>query len=329
MWSTGEGTAAIIRADSAANNKLTVHHQAQIHGNEPAAGEAALGMILRLDSQYGESLLDTMNIYMIPRLSPYGAYKSQRAVAVGSSTTDPNRDFMRLKTQETQLRMVAYNLFEPEVVFDSHEYQESLQSTSHKRKDLMLCTHWMPNHSADYKDTALDLAYAAFDQITEDGLYYSWYSDSVGGMGANTGSSNTAFRSSLHILMETSGINQGLLQYERRVATHVSALTGLYAYLDANAAAVKKTVQENRMQFIENGKTYREDDIVILDATTSDHKELNIQGKMVNLYNGTLTDAVYPAYVPDVIKRSRIAPTAYVIPADASFTDTVLALMDR
>ena len=327
---TLEAAAALIRADSEKNNKLTIHHQGQIHGNEPAAGEASLGMLLRLDGEYGESLLDTMNIYVIPRLSPYGAYKSQRQVYLTSSTTtDPNRDFLRLRTAETQARMVAYNLFEPEVVFDSHEYQESLTSTSHKRKDLMLCTHWMPNHDDTYKQTALDLAYAAFDQITEDGLYYSWYSDSVGGMGANTGSSNTAFRSSLHILMETSGINQGLLQYERRVATHVSALTGLYAYLDANAAAVKKTVQENRAQYIENGKTYREDDIVVLDATTSDHEELHIQGKMVNLYNGTLTDTVYPAYVPDVINRFRIAPTAYVIPAKASFTEQVLSLMDK
>ena len=326
---TLEEAAALIRADSEKNGKLTVHHQAQIHGNEPAAGEAALGMLLRLDGAYGEGLLDTMNIYMIPRLSPYGAYKSQRAVYVNGSNVDPNRDFLRLRTAETQLRMVAYNLFEPEVVFDSHEYQESLTSTSHKRKDLMLCTHWMPNHDDTYKGIALDLANAAFDQITEDGLYYSWYSDSVGGMGANTGSSNTAFRSSLHILMETSGINQGLLQYERRVATHVSALTGLYAYLDENAAAVKETVQENRQQYIENGKTYREDDIVILDATTSDHKELNIPGKMVNLYNGTLTDTVYPAYVPDVIVRSRTAPTAYVLPAGESFTETVLSLMDK
>jgi len=325
---TLEEAAAIIRADSAANNKLTVHHQAQIHGNEPAAGEAALGMILRLDSQYGQGLLDTMNIYMIPRLSPYGAYKSQRAVAVGSSTTDPNRDFMRLKTQETQLRMYAYNLFDPEVVFDSHEYQESLQSTSHKRKDLMLCTHWVPQHSEAYQETALDLAYSAFDQITKDGLYYSWYSDSVGGMGANTGSSNTAFRSALHILMETSGINQGLLQYERRVATHISALTGLYAYLDANAADIRNIVHTDRAALVEDGKTYREDDIIILDATTSDHKELNIQGKNVNLYNGTLTDTVYPAYVPDVVKRSRVAPTAYVIPAGESYTEQVLKLAD-
>ena len=327
---TLEEAAALIRADSENNGKLTVHYQAQIHGNEPAAGEAALGMLKRLDGPYGQGLMDTMNIYVIPRLSPYGAYKSQRAVYLSSSsTTDPNRDFLRLRTAETQARMVAYNLFEPEVVLDGHEYQESLTSTSHKRKDLMLCTHWMPNHDETYQQTALDLAYAAFDQLTADGLYYSWYSDSVGGMGANTGSSNTAFRSSLHILMETSGIYQGRLQYERRVATHNSAMTGIFAYLDANAAAVKKTVHENRQQYIENGKTYREDDIVILDATTSDHKELNIQGKTVNLYDGTLTDATYPAYVPDVIVRSRVAPTAYVIPADASFTQTVLALMDK
>ena len=321
--------AALIRADSEKNNKLTVHHQAQMHGNEPAAGEAALGMLKRLDGEYGESLLDTMNIYVIPRLGPYGAYKSIRyAYYNGSNSTDPNRDFMNLNTKETQARMVAYNLFEPDVVFDSHEYQESLTSTSHNRKDLMLCTHFLPNSSEEYKETAFDLAYAAFDQITADGLYYSWYSDGVGGIGANTGSSNTAFRHTLHILMETSGINQGLLQYERRVATHVSALTGIYAYLDENAAEVKTVVQAERARIVELGKTYG-DDVVILDGATTDTPEYHIQGKSVNLYNGTLTDAEYKAYVPDTIKYSRIAPTAYVIPAGESYTDKVLDLADK
>ncbi|MBR4864061.1 MAG: hypothetical protein IKU07_05740 [Oscillospiraceae bacterium] len=326
---TLEEAAALIRADSAKNNKLTVQHQAQIHGNEPAAGEAALGMLKRLDGQYGEGLLDTMNIYVIPRLNPYGAYKSIRYVYYnGSNSTDPNRDFMNLNSAETQARMVAFNLFDPEVVLDSHEYQESLTSTSHKRKDLMLCTHYLPNSSEEFTETALDLAYSAFDQITEDGLYYSWYSDSVGGIGANTGSSNTAFRHALHVLMETSGINQGLLQYERRVATHVSALTGIYAYLDENASQVKESVRAEQSRIVELGKTYG-DDVVILDGTTTDVKELNIQGKNVNLYNGTLTDAVYPAYAPTTIKRSRVAPTAYVIPAGESYTDKVLALADK
>ena len=67
---TLEEAAALIRADSAENNKVTVHYQAQIHGNEPAAGEAALGMIKQLDGAYGDGLIDTMNIYVIPRLNP-------------------------------------------------------------------------------------------------------------------------------------------------------------------------------------------------------------------------------------------------------------------
>jgi len=331
---TLEEAAALVKA----NDKLTVHYQAQIHGNEPAAGEAALGMITRLDGTYGEGLLDSMNIYVIPRLSPYGAYKSQRAVYLTSTTTtDPNRDFLRLWTKETSLRMEAYNLFDPEVVFDGHEFQVAATSSKVQKRDMMMCTHFMPTFTQEYQDVAIDLAFAGFNQLKSDGLGYSWYTNSVNGIGANTGSSNTAYRASLHILMETDGIYRGLQNYERRVAAHASAMTGMFAYLDENAETVKTTVRAQRDIIVENGKTYKEEDFIILDGsntkedgTVSTREDLALEGQWVNLDSGTVySNSTFEAKVSDVIKRSRIAPTAYVIPAGETYTQKVLERMDK
>ena len=334
---TLEKAAALVKADNEKNGKLTVHYQAQIHGDETAAGEAALGTITRLDGAYGESVLDTMNIYVIPRLNPYGSSRGKRVTWINSSTyLDPNRDFMRLETSETQLRMYAYNLFYPEVVIDGHEWQEGITATGMRQVDLMMCSHSLPTFSQKFQDTALDLAKAAFTQLKSDGINFSWYQDSVGGIGFNTGSSNTAFHGSFHLLIETMGVNQGLQMYERRVAAHTSAQTGLFDYLDANVAEVKAVVQAQRQTIVENGKTYEEDDVVLLDVNSSDHPELHINNFVgqkiyqVNMKNGGRQEiSTYKAKYYDVIKRTRPAPTAYVLPAGESFTQGVLDLMDK
>ena len=332
---TLEEAAALIREDSEQNGKVTVHYQAQIHGDEPAAGEAALGMIKRLDGEYGETLLDNLNIYVIPRLNPYGAYKGKRVTWVKASVTaDPNRDFLSLETTETQLRMQAFNMFDPEVVFDNHEYRFNLASKAVTKRDMMICSHILPTYSQLYKDTAIDLAYAAFDQLKSDNLTYSWYSSdaqnySISSVSAGVGSGNTAFRGTMHILMETLGNNYGTNLYERRVASHTSAVTGLLNYLDTNAADVKAVVKAQRDTIVENGKTYKEDDVVILKTSANYHPEYNIEGSKVNLRNGGEVDFTFEARMTDTIVKSRIAPTAYVIPAGESYTQTVLDLMDK
>ena len=324
---TLEEAAELVKA----NGKLTVHYQAQIHGDEPAAAEAALGMIKRLDGQYGESLLDSMNIYVIPRLNPWGAYKSNRLAYYNGSTTDPNRDFLHLYTPEVQARMMVYNLFNPEVVFDNHEYQVTNTYNRVKFRDMSLCCHPLFNFTQEYQDTALAIAQAAFSQLKKDDLTYRWYDDSVGGLGGNTGSSNTAFRGSIHILMETDGCDRGLQFYERRVAAHASALGGILAYLDENAEAVKNTVQTQRDLIVESGKTYEEDDVLVFSYKSADREDLHIDGHYILLDSGTIEDKIssFPASYPSIITRSRVAPTAYVIPAGESYTETVLALMDK
>ncbi len=330
---TWEEAAALIRADSEKNNKVTVHYQAQIHGNEPAAGEAALGMIKQLDGAYGETVLDDLNIYVIPRLNPYGAYKSKRVTWIDSSTyTDPNRDFLHLQTSEVQARMRAFNAFDPEVVFDNHEYQFDISSTSTQRTDMMFCCHPLPFASDAYNETAIAMTYASFAQLDADGLSYSWYDSgsggSMGGVGGNTGSSNTAARGTFHILMETMGSNFGLNMYERRVASHASAVTGLLDYLSENAAEVKQVIKNERNMMVENGKTYREDDLFTMKTASVDAPEHYIKGEKISLTTGETTECEHSAKWSGSIVRTRIAPTAYVLPADLTNISYILNLMD-
>ncbi len=330
---TWEEAAELIRADSEASGKVTVHYQAQIHGNEPAAGEAAFGMIAQLDGEYGEGLLDNLNIYVIPRLNPYGAYKSNRVTWIDSSNyTDPNRDFLHLQTVEVQARMRAFNAFDPEIVFDNHEYQFNIDATSTARTDMMFCCHPLPMASKAYQDLAVNIAHASFDQLEADNLSYSWYDSGSGGglgsIGGNTGSSNTAARGTIHILMETMGSNFGLNMYERRVASHASAVTGILNYLNDNAAQVKSVIKTEREMMIENGKTYREDDVFAMQTSSADAPQHYIEGEKINLMTGETTPQTITAKRVNAITRSRIAPTAYVLPADLSNIDYILNLMD-
>ena len=71
---TLEEAAALVKT----NGKATIQYEAEIHANEPAAGEGCLAMIGALDGAYGDKVLNTVNIYCIPRINPDGANKFQR-----------------------------------------------------------------------------------------------------------------------------------------------------------------------------------------------------------------------------------------------------------
>jgi len=328
---TLEDAAALIRADSKENGKLTVHYQAQLHGSEPASCEGALAMIQRFDGSYGESLLDNMNIYVIPRLNPYGAWKSQRNTKNPNGSTDnvdPNGDFLRLRMVEPQLRQKALNLFDPDVAMDGHEYQVDSGSTSMLDKDIMLAAHFLEKHTEAFQEQSLALANAAFGKLEENGLTYGWYTDVVNNASGDVGSGNAAYRGTLHVLMESHGIFRGRIAYERRVMSQVSVATGILDYLNENTATVKNVVTAQKQAIVDAGKTYEETDQVVLRYEKTSHPELQISGQTVNLGTGNILPRTFGANVWDEIARARTASTAYVLPADLENIDHVLDLMD-
>ena len=325
---TLEEAAALVRADSEKNGKVTVYYQAQIHGYETASGEGALAMIQRLSGQYGEKLLERLNICVIPRLSPYGAYKVQRNVYLASGDIDPNGDFMRLRTVETQLRQKVLNLFDPEVAMDGHEFILSHESTSEARRDVLLAAHFLESQTAQFQEQSLNIADAIFDRLDKNGLCYQWYDSIVNNVRGSVGSGNAAYRGILHFLMETQGSDSGLTNYERRVVGQVTVATTIFDYAYENAETVKSVVRAQKQAIVDEGKTYEESDQVVLEYGKELDASLAIPGNKIDLASGELTPTTFSANVWKTVLRARPAPTAYVIPAGESYTESVLKLMD-
>ena len=305
------------------NGKLTALYQAQVHGNEPAAGEAALAMLKAFDGSYGEQLLGNMNICVLPRLNVYGAYNASRYVYVDGKDVDPNRDFVKMKSQEVMLRNQLFLALEPEICFDNHEYQLRVTNTNVAMHDVKLNSVYVTRSTADFQELSLTLAYEAFDRAEENGLGYGWYDDSTNGYNPSVGTTNNAMRGCLSFLTETNGIYGGNQQLERRMMSHISVVTGILDYVNENTAAVQKVVDDQRKDIVERGKTYEESDFIVLKTGSTDRPELYVNGKQV-ASSGKITDTVFTCKSYDVATRSRTAPTAYVIPAGEPWAEEVV-----
>lgn len=320
---TWEEAAALLRN----NGKLTVMYQAQIHGNEPAAGEAALGMLKAFDGSYGAGLLDNMNICVLPRLNVYGASKASRYVYVGGKDADPNRDFVGLESQEIMLRTQLFLALEPEVSLDNHEYQVRITNTNVDMHDVKLNAVYTTKSTEAFREMSLTLANQAFKRAEENGLGYAWYDDCINGYNASVGTTNAAMRGCLSYLTETNGIMGGNQQLERRMMSHISVVTGILDYVNANTATVQKVVDDQRADIVLRGKTYEESDIIVLQTGSTDRPDLYIAGRQVSASTGKITNKTNTAKSFDVAKKSRPAPTAYVIPAGEPWAETVVENM--
>lgn len=307
-------------------DKPAVLYRAQIHGNEPAAGEAALAMIQRLDGVYGDQITENINVVILPRSSPDGARNYLRTLASG---VDPNRDMLRLESQEITDYVRLYNLLQPELVIDGHEYDGSANYNYHWDSDITVGLHYTGNNTDAYAQENMKLAKGIFGAVKENGLSYNYYSSRVNSFN-NTSVSRPYFgqQGSLSILLETRGNGAGLVSYARRIVSHVVSVEYLLNYASDNAAAVQALVDAERQQIIEKGKTYQEDDKVYLYITNVSCAEEAFL--LTRIYqDGTESLMTLTPGIVNHVERSRTAPTAYVIPAGASFTDRVLELMDK
>ncbi len=308
------------------NGKLTIHYQGQMHGNEPAGGEGVLAMILKLNGAYGEDVLDTVNIYCIPRLNPDGAQDDVRR----SPTTDldMNRDFLLAVNVETQYLHYVTNLFKPTVMIDSHEYTAEPERTAEAWNDLLISPGFNPTSGQDFIDLGITMTQEAFAAAEEQGLSYNFYVSQVNSKSAYVGRNYAALEGTLFFLIETRGIYFGNEIYERRTVGHLITATCFIDYIVENADTVRSVVDAEKQRIAETGKTYEESDVLVLESSATSHPELNISTVRYNTATGVGSAYTIPIEVIDQIDRSRPAPTAYVIPAGESWTETVLDLMD-
>jgi len=231
-------------AEMLKNGKPTVLIVGQQHGNEPAGGEAALALAGQLALGDPAASLDRVNVLIVPRANPDGAYHFVRGLHDGH---DVNRDHLLQLTPEGRALGRVATEFQPDVVLDCHEFGVK--------------TRWLEKFGALQGYDAL-IQYAtvsnlppALTELSERmfrqpllraldaaQLTHSWYYTStynmadpvvsMGGVVPDTGRNIAGLRNAVSFLIETRGVGIGRAHFKRRVYTHLVAMN---AFLDAAA----------------------------------------------------------------------------------------------
>ena len=307
------------------HSKPTIFYRAHVHGSEPASGEAALAMLQRLDGTLGETLLDKVNIVMVPRNSPDAAYEYTRYLADG---TELNGNLMNADYAETEAYLRVYYQFNPEVVFDGHEFLAPTMGPYIEYDDAQIGLGFTPHNSLEFQEAYRPMVESVLQNLTDNNLKYRFYSDLVATNGAASGSrSHSSLQGNMFVLVETHGIGNGTEGYHRRVVSQVVCMQTMMEYVAENSDTILRVVHAERQRIADLGKTYDEADQLILAMEKVEDESW--AHPAIHVYqSGSIVNETIVPYVRRVTK-SRTAPTAYVIPAGNDYIDDILALMDK
>ncbi|MTH54339.1 peptidase M14 [Bacillus mangrovi] len=305
--------------------KPTVWLQGQIHGNEPAAGEAVLAMAKKMSGKLGDEVLDKINVIIIPRINPDGSFLFKRQLENG---LDGNRDHVKLESQEVKAVHREFNRYMPEVVIDAHEYgvgQEFAKIGLLKYHDLLLLSGKNLNIPKNIRTLSDDY----FLENTEEALdkqnfsnepYYTSGMNSNGEIEVEEGSTEArigrnAFGLSpaVSFLVETRGIGIGRENFSRRTAAQIATHEKIIRLTAEQAGKVKTEVVKERLKLIRKGLMANDKDPIVID---SENKE--IEGKtleMVDIKSGSVKEVPvkYKSASKAKAVLTRERPTAYIL----------------
>lgn len=321
---TLEQAAAVIRN----NGKPTVQYAAQVHSNEPGATEGALAMMLSLTGDFGEAVLDRVDVYVIPRINPDGAVEvTRRSPATGD---DMNRDYLYMHNQEIRMVTGAYNLFLPELVIDGHEKMTDIRTAEESRctdMELQVGAGSL-NHPAEMTELAMEISLHAIAQAKQLGLRGHYYQRLASAAGGTAGSSYFGTRNSLSFLVETpGGTTLGNYCMARRVMCQYILASTVIRYGADHAQKVMETVHTSRERLVAMGHVYDEANVVVLEHGNAHTGSLQVP--MIRVLTGEITD---PARVMEyneqpLAVRFRVRPTAYVLPRELPEEEEILRVI--
>ena len=245
----GEALEALVLArapgtsptELAANGRPTVLLIGQQHGNEPAGSEALLVLSRELAQGLLQPLLERINVVIVPRANPDGAAADLRTTRNG---LDMNRDHLLLNTPEAQALAKLAQAYHPAVVIDAHEYTvvgRYLEKFAGVQKFDALFQYATTANIPEFLTKASEEWYRRplLAALTSQGLTSEWYYTtstdpadkkiSMGGTQPDTGRNVDGLKNSISLLIETRGVGIGRLHLQRRVHTHVTAISSALA----------------------------------------------------------------------------------------------------
>ncbi|MES2509428.1 MAG: M14 family metallocarboxypeptidase [Pseudomonadota bacterium] len=275
---TGTDPAALL-----ANGRPTVFLVGQQHGNEPAGSEALLVISRELAEGLLRSLLDRINVVIVPRANPDGASADRRETTNG---VDMNRDHLLLNTPEAQALAKLARDYHPTVTIDAHEYTvvgRFLEKYGTIQKFDALLQYATTANLPEFLTKAAEEWYRrpVVSSLKTQGLSTEWYYTtstdvadkkiSMGGTQPDTGRNVEGLKNAVSLLIETRGVGIGRLHIQRRVHTHVAAMTNVL-----NSTAQRATELNQLRPYIDKevGALACRNDVVIEAGPTPAQYEL-------------------------------------------------------
>lgn len=308
-----------------ATGRPTVLLVGQQHGNEPAGSEALLVISRELAQGLLQPVLERINVLIVPRGNPDGSASDQRATQGG---LDMNRDHLLLGTPEAQALAALARDYHPAVVVDAHEYTvvgRFLEKFGTVQKfDALLQYATTPNLPEFLTKAAEEwyrrpMLVALKDQGLSTEWYYTTSTDltdkkiSMGGVQPDTGRNVHGLKNSVSLLIETRGVGLGLLHLQRRVHTHVTALSSVLA-----STAQRASEMSQLRSYIEKEVSAQacKDNAIVEAAATPIQYELQMLDP-VSGADKTVTVAWDSALLLRTVK-SRARPCGYWLSAKSS-----------
>ena len=246
----------------------------QMHGNEPAGGEALLALATALAEGELKPLLDRITVVIMPRANPDGAHYFWRATA---SCIDVNRDHVKVDLPETSaIRRMTQEL-EPDVFVDAHEFSVATRWLEKfgviQSYDFTFAHATHPNVDPRLND----IAERVFSRnMTRDvgtaGYSHFWYHTTAynvadkrvagGGTAPDIGRNYAGLKHALSFLVESRGVGIRRDSFARRVHTQYVVLASVLRSTAENAAQVRKVTRAAREDAVRKGAAPAADDML-------------------------------------------------------------------
>jgi hypothetical protein len=291
------------------------------HGNEPASGEAALELARRLTRGDLRSVLERITVVIAPRMNPDGAVTQRReAMPREGVVMDLNRDHLELASAENQALHSWMRKIPPHLVLDLHEFLVGGRWTERfnvvQANDVQVQSASHPEIAEPLRALARELFDPALEATFKRyGLKSStYYTLSAGDkpivqMGSNhpaTARNKFGLQGAVSYLIESRGIGLGRDYFQRRVATHVLAVSALLRAAAQNSEALKRASAQARSDLsgditIDHNTKREPRELTMLDAASFEERNIKVE------FQNSL--AVTPT-------TRRLVPVGYVLAAD-------------
>ncbi|KAL0931231.1 Carboxypeptidase 2-like protein 3 [Colletotrichum truncatum] len=302
--------------------KVRVWLQGAVHGNEPAGDESMLALLGALDANqtWAASLLEKLDIVVLPRYNPDGVFYFQRTLA---TNYDPNRDHIKLARKQTRDIKSLFNEFNPHVVVDMHEYgATSRYGSYYHAADGLFSAAKNLNIHPNIRSLSEELFAKNIGAAMESrGLRWEPYvtgststdpnftpNFAEAGSDAKIGRNAMGLTQSVTFLIEMRGIYLADQEFQRRTVAGLTMASSILQTAADNAEKVYTTVESSIADFKSSDA-----EIIVTDFSSVVDRPFS----MVSISNGSVVQVPikFASTTPVTANITRARPEAYLIPA--------------